>query len=143
MRAFRADKGGVNQIGITDSTYVLLSMTNEVADQGAHYDAPNSRWTPPAGPIIISGQAWVSGGVSVGGGGYTDCVAKVFKNGAGITTGIGTWCAFAGSMVCPIVCVDVANGTDYYEVFIFTTSQGNVAQVDGNPAHTWWGGVSV
>ena len=143
MNSFRADASTTTgQTNLPDCAYIKLNMPNEVCDTGNHYDPTLSRWTPPAGPIIIQGQVWV-GDVSQGSGGYTDFVAKVYKNGAGITTGIGTQSGFPGWPVAPICCVDNANGTDYYEVYIFTTSPGSVARSDYNPAHTWWGGISA
>lgn len=110
---FRAVKSG-NQTGIADATLTKITHDTEEFDIGSYYDTTNSRWTPPSGPIVLVAVIPFNG-TAMQDGGYCDCA--IYKNGVfwglgssdilGAATG-STGLAFA---------IDVANGTDYYEVF--------------------------
>ena len=60
--SFLANKNGVNQTGSFGT--VKLTFTNEVFDEGGYYDAPNSKWVPPAGRYRITAafSTKISGG---------------------------------------------------------------------------------
>jgi hypothetical protein len=117
---FRAHKNGVNQ-SIPNNTYTKVTFTTEDYDKGGYYDAANSRWTPPAGTVHFDGRMWLSGltaSISFG--------AHIYKNGVQLKE---QWQTSGGSGTdATIVNLDdVANGTDYYELFcIIQTGTGSI-----------------
>ncbi len=110
LASFSANKNGVDQAINTGGE--KATFTNEVWDTGGFYDAPNSKWTPPAGTAIITafGQMVINPGVSL--------YLTLYKNGSvyqvgvitvnGITSGGGF--GVTGSWI--VQC----NGTDYFEI---------------------------
>lgn len=118
FQAFRT----ANQTGVANGTTTVVAYTTEGFDVGGYYDAPNSRWTPPAGPVMLSASCRMStpnltdgarinvgilkNGASIGSISLTVNTAGGNPNGAGFSM------------------IDVANGTDYYEAYILHTSTG-------------------
>jgi hypothetical protein len=117
---FRANKNGVNQ-SIPNNTYTKVTFGTEDYDNGNFYDPANSRWTPPAGIVHFDARMWLSGltvGISFG--------AHIYKNGVQLKEQWQTSGA-SGSDATIVNLDDVANGTDYYELFcIIQTGTGSI-----------------
>jgi hypothetical protein len=136
---FLADKNGTNQTGIASATFTKSTATHEVYDDGGYYDAANSRWTPPAGKVHIgfAFHAFPDGGGSIAAGGYMAC--SIFKNGTSLRQ--NDQAAPAANVGASMIVIDdVANGTDYYEPWVFITTTSGTAYVSGNPQHTYFYG---
>ncbi|KKN52723.1 hypothetical protein LCGC14_0609600 [marine sediment metagenome] len=93
-----------------------VPFDTEVVDDGGDYDhVTNYRWTPPAGIVhLIFRGMW---GSSTGG-----HYLQIFKNGA-LFAGI-RYPTTAGSsgVGANVVVFDEANGTDYYEAYVYRNS---------------------
>ncbi|MGY3605657.1 MULTISPECIES: hypothetical protein [unclassified Bradyrhizobium] len=140
--AFYAHKNNVTQ-PLFDGIYTKLTFTTARFNIGGYYDTVNSRWTPPAGLVELSAAVWLNAGIDPA---PTNVTAKIWKNGQAteVSAGVG-WApagfAGTGGTFIPRT-IDLANGTDYYELFIFVdnTANTNIGVADGNPAHTWFCG---
>jgi hypothetical protein len=131
---FRAHKNGVSQ-NIPSSVYTKATFGFEDYDQGSHFDIINSRWTPPVGLMHLDAGVWFNSGAS---GPYA--IAAIYKNGVSYKQGVVAVAnATPGSQ---ISIDDLANGTDYYELFVNVAS-GGVAVLDGSLNNTWFGGHAL
>lgn len=140
MKGFRAHNNSVDQAGIAAATYTKVTFGSEFFDLGSHFDTTNSRWTPPAGLVQLNGTILVGAGAQSAG----TYVAKIIKNGsADVAAGTGTAVVGLTTLaVCSVSCVDQANGTDYYELWFYGDSAGNLT-IQHNPAHTHFSGHVV
>lgn len=108
-----------NQTGISSATSTKVNFNTEANDVGGYYDnATNYRWTPPAGPVRLSGSAHISGATTGG-----NAQLHIRKNGSDFKSTIYLVDA-SGEAFPNLTCNDVANGTDYYELFVRATSGG-------------------
>ena len=135
---FSAHKNGTDQTGIVTATYTKLTFSTEVYDQGGTFDAvTNSRWTPPAGRIRIDAGALFSANVVD----QNDYRIAVYKNGSRFRTATyrssGT-----GNISATITIQDLANGTDYYEIFVYGAGTGNKT-VEGDATDTYFMGSVI
>lgn len=132
---FRATKGGVDQTGIGGSVDTKLTFTTEELDRGGYYDAPNSRWTPPAGFVHIT--ALVNFSATAGGVTHYLGIAKngvVQKHhymmvGSGELGYGGVETAFD----------DYTDGTNYYEAYYRVEGAAGTV-VTGNILYTYFQG---
>jgi hypothetical protein len=136
--SFSAHKNVTNQTGVTGggATPVKITFPTEVWDDGGFYDATNSRWTPPPGKVKITTAVYVLGTNVVD---QAQTILSVYKNGAllrnvQIMNSSGT-----GAFQLNGSCLDVANGTDYYEVYINAGGAGDKT-VSGAIAYTFFQG---
>ena len=134
---FRANKNAVSQTGIADVTATKVTFTNEVVDNGAYYDAPNSKWTPPAGPVLLIGRGTITGTFVAG----NELYLVLRKNGTSFAHSATTHTAGAGGEAVTVTAFDVANGTDYYEIFAFADLSAGTANVSGSVSLTGFEGV--
>lgn len=136
--SFSANKNGTAQTGVLSGTETKLTFTNEEWDIGSHYDATNSKWTPPAGKYQIICSMVVDAGIVDQAGAYIN----LKKNGTLIKQSNET---ISGTSIGPeaFICglVD-ANGTDYFEVFAYVTGTGNKT-IGGAKHTTYFEGHSV
>jgi hypothetical protein len=131
---FKANKNAVDQAGLTDGATTKLSFTNELSDIGGFYDAANSKWVPPAGPVRLSARATTSG-VKAAGGVQID----IYKNGELLHAGPYYPMQTSNSH---ITCTDVANGSDYYEAFLYGDAITTLT-VLGSVTGTWFEGHQI
>lgn len=131
-QGFRAHKNGTDQTGIANSTATKVTFGTEVFDDGSYYDTTNSRFTPPAGIISVSGNVYLTSGVTSGSVG----AVYVYKNGSLLTQTpfVGS---SANSATAAFTVVDDANGTDYYEVWVYAVS-ASTSTIDGGSASTYF-----
>lgn len=78
--AFHANKNGSNQASVVGGTYTKCTATTELYDILGFYDAGNSKWTPPAGRIIIGGKIYITGTTAAGNYSY----AVIYKDGSAL-----------------------------------------------------------
>lgn len=134
---FRANKGGTNQTGIPVTTFTKVTFNTEVADVGGYFDAAtNSRWTPPAGGVLLAFSLHFGAGNADG-----LRLGSIFKNGVELARfGGGTKFTASDGTVSGSV-VDVASGTDYYEVFAYSDVGSGI--VIGTVAETFFSGSAI
>lgn len=113
---FRANKNNVSQTGIATATDTKITFTNIARNLGGFYDDTNSRWVPSAGPVILQAELLLSGVTD-----QTQAIATIFKNGGIALRGASY--ASGTSSFARVLFVDIASGTDYYEVY----AQGTTA----------------
>jgi hypothetical protein len=135
---FRATKGGTAQTNVATglgTVFTKIIFPTEDYDLGSYYDAPNSRWTPPAGLVHIDVALHATNTVPV-----TQFYVYVYKNGVALERGLGTsGVATSGTQVSVD---DVANGTDFYEVYVTHNAGANIT-IDGTSAFTFFNGHPV
>ncbi|MDE2103603.1 MAG: hypothetical protein KGL39_40570 [Patescibacteria group bacterium] len=134
---FKANLNGSNQTGIADSTFTKVTFSNALTNVGSYYDAAtNYRWTPPASNVVI--QATVAMTTAVVAASLAVCV--IYKNGALFAYGTPPYATVAADTRCHVSVTDAANGTDYYECFVYIDSVAGGAVVSGSVTGTWFEG---
>jgi hypothetical protein len=137
--SFSVNKNGTDQTGIAATTNTKLSFSNERWDTGSAFDnATNYRWTPPAGKVRISAQALFTAGTSIGG----IYLIMIFKNGSVYRQGAFVTQSAGASIACHVTVLDNANGTDYYEVYVYGSSAGTLT-VGGGADVTFFEGEQI
>lgn len=122
---FRTRPAGDQNIG--HNTAIKIGFTSEVYDQGSFYDAPTSRWTPPAGVVHLDAALYFSANLDTGSAGYV--AVYIYKNGISLVSG-QTYPVTAAEGV-RVSADDVANGTDYYECWGFAYASVGGGQLSG------------
>ena len=132
--AFAAGKGGTTQSGITPGTDTLVTFATEEYDEGGHYDASISRWTPPAGKVQTSMGVWIGTGLD------SDALVmlQLFKNGVVMRQTLLS-AGGSGKAGLQLSTEDTCDGTDYYEVF-FYASGGAGVEIGASSAYSFWTG---
>ncbi|HEV7337010.1 MAG TPA: hypothetical protein VGO06_13645 [Bosea sp. (in: a-proteobacteria)] len=116
-QAFSVNKGGANQSGIASGVITKVTFGIEAYDQGGYYDQSLHRWTPPAGNVQVQAMVAYAAGI-------VDQTAPrvfIYKNGSAFAYSIQNTSGTGGVSIA-VSAEDVANGTDYYEVFFFNAS---------------------
>lgn len=135
LGAFFAWKNNVDQ-SITHDVVTKITFGTEVFDTGGYYDAANSKWTPPAGPVKLTANITTTTATD-----QTPIIGYIAKNGtvvcnnfqeAGGPTPGGVACAAC------VTLVDNANGTDYYEAFAFVSGTTNMTIYGQSTSHGIW-----
>ena len=125
-----------SQTGVAAATPTKITMTTENFDLGGYYDSANSKWTPPPGRVQISGAATVIAGVAAG----ATLAVQLWKNGSYYRSLGG------GSVPTNIISgatgaiVDIANGSDYYELYFYADGAGTKTIAAG-PISTYFCGA--
>lgn len=132
--SFNVNKNAVAQTGIATLTATKITFGTEGHDYGGYFDTALSRWTPPASPIRLS--AFVQGN------GFTASTLAtllLYKNGV-VFARVNQTVTAAGTLeTLGITACDVANGSDYYELYIYGTTAGSIT-VFGTVAETQFSG---
>jgi hypothetical protein len=132
--AISVNRNGVNQGGIANNVFTKVQFTTKRTDQNGNFDnAANFRWTPPAGCYLMTANAQFTALSATG-----RTATIIYKNGAPLfsnnvsgTIGNASGCTVGG--------VDIANGTDFYEVFVWHLT-GGVETVSGLAQDTFFTG---
>ncbi len=133
--SFRANKNATDQTGILPTTLTKITFTTEVWDTGSYYDAANSKWTPPAGIVLVSGMILYSAGTVD----QSQTGIVLYKNGAEFGDNFQTPSGSGSLSSQQVTMVDIANGTDYYEIYAYAAGAGNKT-VAGAVTNTWFQG---
>lgn len=135
---FRANRNGVDLTGIAPSTFTKIPLTTEAFDVGGNYDTSTSRWTPPAGLLMIGAQAYLSGGLVD----QQQINLALYKKGSFLANlDIKVTYATNPSAVRGVI-VDQCDGTDYYELYFWANGAGNKT-VAGNAGNTYFFGATL
>jgi hypothetical protein len=134
---FSAHKNGTNQTGIANATFTKITFGTERFDVNGNYDAANSKWTPPAGRVLILGATYWS--VATGAGNF---ILSVYKNGVRYEDQIATNFTAGATLANNLAVIDDANGTDFYELYGFG-STGTTLTIDGTASATYFMGYML
>lgn len=137
-KSFAANKNGVNQTAIPSVTWTKVTFGTEDFDEGSHYDASNSRWTPPAGKVRISAAVYVSDGVVD----QAQSLLAIYKNGSAFRYVAIANASGANGFVLNGSYLDNANGTDYYEIYVNCGGAGDKT-VHGSQAYSFFQGQTL
>ena len=109
--AYGAHMSGTQSI--PTGTNAKLVMNAEDFDVGGHYDpATNYRWTPPSGTVFIQCNALLTTFNS-----SNTYNLRITKNGSDIISQ-DTFKVAGAFMVARNSIINIANGSDYYEIFV-------------------------
>ena len=127
--------------GYPGAGYVIVPFQTTRVNDGSYFDVASSKWWPPAGPVLLQAQLFISdsGGIPVN----PSYVAKLIKNEwIDVCTGIGAAGSLWWTVVIQLSCSDRAQPGDYYRLAVAVSSLGPWT-LDGNPAHTYFSGVAL
>lgn len=121
---------------VPNEAWTKINFNTVSYNVGSYFNTSTYRWTPPAGAVRLL-FSWFGGGAYLG----TPVYLGLYKNGVFFKTAIGSALSttVAGGQVSA---VDVANGTDYYEAYVFLYTGSTAATVSAT-THTWFEGTMV
>lgn len=135
---FRAHRNGSAQSPVTAGTWTKVAATAEAYDQGGYYDAPNAKWTPPAGLVRMTACVQFSGTNIVD---TQATIAGIYKNGSELAECLIRATASSAANASMVTVEDQANGTDYYEMWAFCGNPGSGDKtIAGGTTVTYWCG---
>lgn len=138
--AFAAHKNGTNQTGIASTVWTKITFSTELYDVGAGFDAvTNSRWTPPASVVRLGASVEIDGTLASPG----QLLIAIYKNGSEWARGGPATTAGTSFSYLAIHADDLANGTDYYEIWVNITTSSGTATANGTAAYTRFYGSQV
>jgi hypothetical protein len=128
--AFSAHKNAVNQTGIVSGANTIVTFSTELFDKSGHFGG--SAFTPPPGIYRLNAAVlWVAGVDQA------QSVAMIFKNGSLLHSGPIVRCSGTGNYSTHVSVDVVANGTDYFAVYVIQNSGSN-QDIDGAVAYTYF-----
>lgn len=130
---FAAHKNGTDQTGVANITHTKVTFTTELFDVGGYYDAGNSKWTPPAGLVQLSLTLYMQGMDATG-----LVQPEIYKNGAILKAAVNYQSRADGGGT--ITIVDQANGTDYYEAYVVTSTATTATVYGAQITHSHFSG---
>lgn len=110
LTQFKADKNG-NAQSAAGSVYTKITFTTERWDAGSYYDAPNSKFTPPAGMYRVSAQVALQSSIGLG--------IEIRKSGVSERSFWTPTVASSNNVYAACTALIQVNGTDYIEVYVF------------------------
>lgn len=134
--SFQAHKNGTDQTGISSATQTKITFGTEEWDNGAHYDASNSKLIPTiAGKWRVSATIFWSANVVDG----AEYQCSIYKNGSAYKKSFDTGGTGATSSPCQTVSalVELNGSTDYVEIYGYGGGAGNKT-VSGNAALSYF-----
>jgi hypothetical protein len=133
--SFSAHNNSVAQ-AIPNATFTKLTFSTEDFDTGSAFAA--NAWTPPAGrPVMLTGV--YTSAVSVA---AAQMTVAVYKNGAEFKRGTEIAAQGAGATGSSVTCIDIPNGTDFYELWAFQGT-GAAQNTNGAPNRTYFQGTTL
>jgi hypothetical protein len=130
---FSATKNGASQTGIGTVTATKVTFGTATQSSGSFYSTANSRWTPPAGLVELTATYYISAGLTSSG----VVEAYIYKNGSLLKAVTDIVYSATGGI--SITAIDVANGTDYYEAWVYLTT-ASTGTIDGLVDYTYFMG---
>lgn len=122
VSSFSAYNGGAGSTIISINTWTKASLPNTVFNIGSNYNTSLSRWTPTSGRVIMTAQVQLfSSGFSAAP--ATGFIA-IYKNGSALKQNDFNYINSSDQVATiniNITVMDAANGTDYYEMYVFST----------------------
>lgn len=138
VASFHAHKNTTAQTGVTSATDIKVTFGTELFDEGSYYDASNSKWTPPAGRVLITATVRFTANV-------VDAALYhlvIYKNNAAYKTGCIQHAGGTGNVGASLTVIDSADGDDYYEVYAFGGGAGDKT-ISGAIADTYFCGAII
>lgn len=133
--SFSAHNNSVAQ-SIPNATFTKLTFSTAAFDTGAHFAA--NAWTPPAGkPVMLTGVYTSAASVAA-----AQMTVAVYKNGAEFKRGTEIAAQGAGATGSSVTCIDIPNGTDFYELWAFQGT-GAAQNTNGAPNRTYFQGTTL
>lgn len=126
-----AHKNGVDQAGIANTTFTLITFGTKDFDQNGDFNTGTSTWKPPAGKYLVSVSLdWATIDTA-------RYVTLLYKNGAAHRD--GQQCPGVSGQFCNVAmtCVIDANGTDTFQVYGWQNS-GGAAVISGTTFDTFF-----
>jgi len=117
--SFYAHKNGTDQTGVLPTTFTLVTFGTAAISSTA-YNTGTSRWTPPAGTYQISASLAITANVVSG----SELTILIYKNGSAFYQAD----YYPGASSATSIGINravVANGTDYFEVYVYLAGAGN------------------
>ena len=114
--SFSVHKNGTNQ-SIPNATYTKVTFSTEEFDIGGYFDTTNSRFTPPAGYYNFNASATLASSADT-----KATILALYKNGVSYKLGPYNRSPTIAPIGAGINCLAAANGTDYFELYIFQES---------------------
>ena len=134
---FRADRNATDQIGLPSATSTLVAFNHKQFDNGNYYDTTNAKWTPPAGLVWLGAQVRFQNGL-IAAGAQVYCI--IYKNGSTVVNEIVVQPVANSNIIAGVNVVDSANGTDYYQVFVYATTTSGTYDISGAVAASYFSG---
>lgn len=132
--SFAAKSSGTQ--ATTHNVDTKVNITVESVDKGNYYAAASSRWTPPAGAIAMAAGLQVTSQLNVN----DQCTISIYKNGVSLLNSF-SYAPVANFNPQPKISFsDIANGTDYYEIWFGVYGSSNVNAKNVQAA--WFNGIS-
>ena len=128
--SFSVHKNGSNQ-SIPNNTYTKVTFSTEEFDIGGYFDTTNSRFTPPAGYYSFNASVTLTASTDT-----SVIYLSLYKNGVGYKTGIYNKASGTGPVGSNISCLAEANGTDYFELYIYQDS--GTQSISGTVANSYF-----
>lgn len=122
---FHGNKNGTNQTGLASNTPTLITF-GELYDIGGFFDTVNSKWTPPAGKIVIGGRVYMTGTLSVGNNSW----AILYKDGVAVMN--GAMGCVSGLGYPQVTFEDTCTGSNYYQLYGQIQLTSGTATVSGD-----------
>lgn len=133
--AFSVHRNGVN-FNVNNTTFTQIAFTTKDFDQNTSFSTGTSRFTPPSGKYLLQASAGQTGGVA-----NQRLVMLLYKNGVAFKDYSTTTGGAAAFGVTGCVVVD-ANGTDYFEVYLYQDS-GGATTMSGATVDTYFTGFRI
>lgn len=134
---FHAHLGGIDP-NINVNTLTRLEFNTELYDTAGDYDTTNYRWTPPASRVQIIGHMYVGSALN----GYAAGVF-VYKNGVLVRTLYQSTPGNNGVVSTGGTTIEVANGTDYYEIWVYLGGPSGVITLSSIQHGTYFMGIQI
>lgn len=131
---FSVNKNNVNQTGVVTDADTKVTFGTVVQNRGAAYDIASDRCIPPFGPVRLTAIVSVSAGAVDG----AAAVIAIKKNGAIIRRSTSIFNTTAAQSL-TVSATDLADGDDYYEVFVTLSGAGNKTIAGGTTSTTFSG----
>lgn len=131
--SFSANNNSVAQSIPNAANTKLTFSTNEYNVGGAF---SSSKWTPPSRLVMLSGA------VSLPTTALSITYVSIYKNGVEFKRGVQVQSPNVTANSAVVTCMDIANGSDYYELWAFQ-STGGAANTNAAPSLTYFQGSTV
>lgn len=125
------------QTGIASATATLATLNSTVYNVGSYFNTGTNRWTPPSGTVVFSASMYVTGTISSG----TSTAIFIYKNGSQAAQINGL--SQAGQGFATATWQDRANGTDYYQMYVYGTTTSGTLTLAASVALTYFQGAWI
>lgn len=126
-----------DQSGIASATHTKITWNTLPINVGGYFNS--NSWTPPAGQYYLFGHAWLNGTMAAG----AQVTIRIFKNGAEVYLGAPVYSVSANNNIVSVSGLVEANGSDYFDLYVYLVTTSGTGIVKGDINHTQFGGFMV